>query len=659
MLLTVLLATSFEKKALRATRADSAQSLSERGNVLHTRLEAAIVTKMTRIEALAAVIAVSPYQSEQRFSSIVSGMFGADTGFTNIAAASDLVVRYVYPLAGNEAVLGLDYRKNVQQRAAVERTRGIKGSLLTGPVDLVQGGRGLIVRAPIFRQDKFLGIVSGVIDFETFLQETGLKEINPLMSVAIQTLADGGAPAKPFFGKKDILRQNPLLFNIDFPNGSWQMAVVPKSGWPVHSTKFVQNNLLFAFLGMVFLGFIFSIINLLQRRIRAENTLSCAVEAIEDGFALYDENDRLEVFNSKYVSIYGASKDVLKKGNRFEDIVRYGVEHGQFPEAIDRPEAFIQERVALHRLANSTIEQKIDGGRWLKISERKTPDGGVVGIRTDITDLKDAKDVAERANEAKSTFLNIMGHELRTPLTVILGYTPLLGGLEKLPSYAAFRDALEQKSVDMSDLRVKADRILQDVLKFTSKIEESGKHLLTLINDILALSNIESGPSDLEVSEIDISAFFAGLDQGVIQAARNKGLEVRVGAMDGTIVANLSDLTKICENLICNAAKFTDEGTITITSKIKGSSIEFQISDTGCGIPEAHFQRIFNPFTQVDDSDAREVNGAGLGLAIVKKLVSKLGGNVGVVSVVGRGSTFWFTVPLAAQRAEKTCQGAA
>ena len=129
----------------------------------------------------------------------------------------------------------------------------------------------------------------------------------------------------------------------------------------------------------------------------AREQLRVAIESLEDGFVLYDRDDRLVLFNERYRDIYRASADMIQPGNRFEDIIRSGVARGQYPAARGREEQWIAERLAHHRSANSTVEQRLPEGRWLRIAERRTPDGGVVGFRVDITELKHASERAELA----------------------------------------------------------------------------------------------------------------------------------------------------------------------------------------------------------------------------------------------------------------------
>ena len=173
---------------------------------------------------------------------------------------------------------------------------------------------------------------------------------------------------------------------------------------------------------------------------RAQAQLSEAIEAISEGFALYDAEDRLVVCNSRFKEMYAGLAVEIQAGTQYETVLRAVAGTGIIPAALESGDAWVAERLERHRNPKGAFEQQRDGGMWLKISERRTADGGIVGVFTDITDLKDrelqlgqlvdrlaeARDAADEANRTKSTFLANMSHELRTPLNAIIGYSEIL-----------------------------------------------------------------------------------------------------------------------------------------------------------------------------------------------------------------------------------------
>jgi len=364
---------------------------------------------------------------------------------------------------------------------------------------------------------------------------------------------------------------------------------------------------------------------------RAMERLTTAIESLNDGFVIFDSDDRLALCNSKYKALYKETHDLLVPGTRFEDILRAGVENGQFDVSVDEAEEWICTRMALHRQAESLLEQKLADGTWLRIDERATPDGGRVGFRVDITelkrtqdDLKNAVEQAETANRAKSEFLSSMSHELRTPMNAVLGFAQLLMLNPQLPLDPKQRDSVEQ-------------------------ILKGGNHLLELINEILDLSRIEAGRINLAMEDMDPHGVIEECIAYITPLAQRRSIDVDSDIPKEkyfTIHADPTRFKQVLLNLLSNAVKYNVEGGSVIFSAHVDETgfIRFSVSDTGPGIPQDKYEEIFEPFSRLG-KEHTNIEGTGIGLTITRKLAELMGGTLDFESVMGEGSKFWIDLP--------------
>lgn len=242
-------------------------------------------------------------------------------------------------------------------------------------------------------------------------------------------------------------------------------------------------------------------------------------------------------------------------------------------------------------------------------------------------DLMTSRDAAEAANNAKSQFLANMSHELRTPLNAIIGYAELLQ--ETIP---------ETDETSQTDLR---------------SITASAHHLLSLINEVLDLSKIEAGHMDLTMECVDLDALLQDAAATMRpQTARNGVAFILETEKLGVIETDGLRLRQCVLNLLSNACKFTEAGSVRINAERSGDMIRIAIIDTGIGMSEEQIARLFKPFEQADASMTRRFGGTGLGLAITRKLARMMGGDISVESALGKGSTFTLRVPVARALAE-------
>jgi PAS domain S-box-containing protein len=286
------------------------------------------------------------------------------------------------------------------------------------------------------------------------------------------------------------------------------------------------------------------------------------------------------------------------------------------------------------------LRQHTAAARFAIITSRSMRDaqGGIagwVGTLADITAevgaeaaMADARDKANEASRLKSNFLANMSHEIRTPMNGVIGMTELLLQTELDPRQRAYAQT----------------------------VRDSGEALLTVLNDILDFSKVEAGMLQIDDVEFDLLATVNGVVDLLAASAATKGIVLTTDvahSAPATVCGDSGRVRQILINLVGNAIKFTETGEVTIRligpeDADTDSVVRFEITDTGVGIPSDKLATIFHPFVQADTSTSRKYGGTGLGLAISSQLAALMGGDCGVASEVGRGSTFWLTVPFRA-----------
>lgn len=364
--------------------------------------------------------------------------------------------------------------------------------------------------------------------------------------------------------------------------------------------------------------------------------LWAAVHSVPNGFVLYDQDDRLITCNDTFKQYYADTAPALKPGAAFEDILRYGLERGQYAEALGREEAWLEDRLN-HSRTGTEVEQLMTDGRWLRILEHNTPDGGRVGLRVDITQMKEnqrelkiAKTRAEAASHAKSAFLANMSHEIRTPMNGVMGMAELLGDTE-----------------------------LDDEQRlYVDTIRNSAEALLVIINDILDYSKIEADKMILHAAPFDLERCIHEILTLLQPKAREKGIALVLDYdlfMPTRFVGDPGRIRQILTNLIGNAVKFTETGYVAVRvtghSGDDGSAVHVVVEDTGIGIAPDMVDHIFGEFNQVEGDRNRKFEGTGLGLAITRKLVDLMQGELWVESELDHGTSFGFRLPLPADEA--------
>ncbi len=492
---------------------------------------------------------------------------------------------------------------------------------------------------------------------------------------------------------------------------------------------------------------------------QSEERLRGAIGSLQEGFALFDADDRLVALNDEYRRVSHGAQEIMEQGGTFEDVIRANVANGRIADAEGREEEFIRDRLESHRNPGGTILRRFNDGRWFLIKEARTPEGGTALSFIDITDLKKAegalrnsrkrfKDFAEVASDwfwemdenlRFSYFsggnLKVTGYkpadligktrqeltkedvlderwqqyladmDARRPfhdftyqftkadggyLHVSISGTPLFDGKGKFKGYrgtgtdvtaqvateVALREAKEDAEfasrakteflANMShELRTPLNSIIgfSDILmdesfgpldtpksrEYMLDINESGKHLLELINDVLDVARIERGLIDLNEKKLDVPLLMASCQRLVNDRAFVAGVQL-TSDVSKSLPALLADelrTKQIMLNLLSNAIKFTPAGgKVSLKAFIdKDDRFQLSVKDTGIGIEPENIETALSDFGQVDGSLARKYDGAGLGLPLSRKLAELHGGELFIESELGSGTTVTLLFP--------------
>lgn len=317
-----------------------------------------------------------------------------------------------------------------------------------------------------------------------------------------------------------------------------------------------------------------------------------------------------------------SSEDILKK--RISDFI--------LPSRVDNYEVTFHKLQTEGKLSGEfPFINKTQDLFYLELHAVQIPGNKFLAICMDITERKKAEDemlrakiIAENANRTKNEFLANMSHELRTPLNSVIGFSDmLLGGA--------------------------GGELSEKQLRYLTNISNSGKHLLSIINEILDISRIESGEMTINKQKILLGEVYEEIHSILKQLADNKSIDFQMPleSEETYVYADKVKLKQIFYNLVTNAIKFTEKGgSVLIDSTIDDKFVHISVIDNGIGIDSEGMKRLFNPFVQLDSSESRKYEGTGLGLALSKELVNLHGGDIWAESEPGKGSTFTFTIPV-------------
>ncbi|MGR3566002.1 MAG: ATP-binding protein [Heliomarina sp.] len=606
---------------------------------------------------LASFVSLSPDLTDEAVAQAADQLLDRYPGILNVAIAPDLRVTHVSPLKGNESVIGLEYAYVPTQLASVARAYRQSAAVFDGPINLVQGGRGYVLRYPVItphlngRTESFWGVISIVISEEgLFRGDEGLAHIIDSLQLSLREVSPAGKLIKHLYGAPELFSSDHSTKALTAFGRSWELAAAPHEDWAPYSPnmwKFLATTILSL---LTLVGSILLIRRFAMRSQNAHSILEHAVESLDAGFALFDHNGRLLMANDAYADILHLDRDELKPGLSIASIFYMSIRQGHVPEAVGREDAWVKSQLKNYD-RNATRVEHLPDGRWLSISLSKTPEEYTVVICADVTAQKEAQIAAEAANKQKSEFLGNVTHELRTPLTVISGYASFLRQSQSMPAAREINNLLDQPDnddkVDSAKMRGLITKQADAISAQSEKILGASKHMLNMVNDLLDWAKAEGGDLKIAPETVSVANSVQTIIDDLNPQAEKKGIKLVGQIEDVMIEADPLRLKQVLYNLVGNALKFTNEGSITISVHPDGTRTRIAVEDTGCGIPAKDHALIFQRFQQADGSDTRAHGGFGLGLTIARQIVKLHGGDLGVTSEPGVGSRFEFDMPSA------------
>ena len=372
-----------------------------------------------------------------------------------------------------------------------------------------------------------------------------------------------------------------------------------------------------------------------ERRAKEASThLIHAIESFTDGFALYDQDGRLQIWNERFLTSYPKIADYAASGRTIDELSREGYLRGQFRQIETGIEDWVREQNILYKQNESFVEQRLSDGRWLHVKGRRTSDGFNAVIYSDVSEMKQREaELAENSkrlelalekevelSSMKSNFVATASHEFRTPLTTIFSAA----------------DLLQHYGDQMEDA---------EKLNYLEEIKQEVGEMTQLLDDILLVRKMEAGMFSFSPEK----ANFETLLRNIVRASQNlagnvHAIKLNVDCDSSNVSIDNSLIRHIVNNLLSNAIKYSPNGnSIEVSLSRDSGELVIDVADSGIGIPENEIDRVFDTFFRAENSSG--IGGTGLGLSVVKTAVELHGGRISVESVVNEGTTFSVRIP--------------
>ena len=619
---------------IRSEKQELKQTLLNQVGAVRARLEGNINNNILLVKGLVVAISIEPDISKQRFEALTSPLLSGHSQIRNIAAAPNLIIDYMNPVAGNEAAIGLDYRTIPDQFDAIKRVLETGEMIMAGPVDLVQGGQGFIARIPVFinseaeNEQKFWGIVSSVIDVKKFFTESGLYNSSLDFEIAIRgkdALGDQGAI---IFGDSKVFELDPVLSDITLPSGTWRLAAIPKGGWLHKLEKINSFRIELIILGFVILMPLIVLSRFMAKTRESEARLRLLFKESPVGIALNDyETGMFIEANDALLEPTGYTSSELSRLS-YWDITpsKYNHEEALQLNKLEKTGQYGPYEKEFIRKDGSCFPVLLNGMVINDISKKRM----IWSFVEDISKRRQAEKSLQRSQkmDAIGQLTGGIAHDFNNILGIILGNLELL----KYDLINKSDNALNRIENIYNAGQRAADLTKQ--LLSVSRNKSSKKEPVNINRLVENMDNLicRSVTPEIEIShKLDSDLWLIKTDSGEFEdALLNLILNARDAmSTNGRIIIETRNL--VIDDAFCEI----------ISNATPGEYVELSVTDNGKGISAEHHEHIFEPFYTTKE----EGKGTGLGLSMVYGFVERSGGFIDINSKLGEGTTISCYLP--------------
>ncbi len=620
---------------------ESLQEKDEKSKVLDmlvskkSQLEKSLYSRIFYTRGIAAYVSYNPEITSTDFQKLARETIKNDSVISTMSLSKNCIIGAIYPIKGHEAAIGLNLLEHPARKLIVENTIVTRKTFVAGPLELVEGGIAFISYTPIFtRTDTdsthFWGVTDIVILKEQLFNEAGLTQKDSDYYFALKGEDGSGISGNCFWGDSTIFDKNPVTVNVSLPTGEWYFAALPVKGWDNNNNANSRFKSFLFINALIISILIWLLTNSMIKISNNELQLKALLGSMEDLIIEFNREGR-------YIKIVSSNEQLLIKpkkeltGKTLYEVFDSATAD-YFFNALT--ECFVTKKLV-------TIEYPLEINSthyWFLARLSYISENTVIYVAHDITKRKKAEEELKKTanklaelNITKDKFFSIIAHDLRSPLSGFLVLTKLMS--EQLQSFTT--EELQENSKLM---------------------QESANNLYELLENLLEWSRMKRGLIEFN-PDVCILHYIVNVNIDIIrESARQKEIQLITTVQpDIEVNADIPMLNTIFRNLISNAVKFTPRGgkvEIGVVnnksegSKLTGGFLEIYIRDNGIGISSDSISKLFKIDQKISQPGTEGEPSTGLGLLLCKDFVEKHGGKIWVESEVGKGSTFYFRLPI-------------